>query len=166
VAAAASEDPFLIIYTSGTTGLPKAAAISQRAEIARMCALRMDLRIAPEDGYISWAPMFHMGGTEHLLATLMSGGHGFVVDGFDADAIIDVLAEHRIGWLMLVPATIEPLLERLSARDVRPAGIKAVGCMADLAPSAVVAAITQALGAPISTASGRPKPACRLSPGG
>ena len=146
--AAHPEDPFLIIYTSGTTGLPKAAAISQRAEIARMCALRMDLGIGPEDGYISWAPMFHMGGSEHLLAALMSGARGFVIDGFDADAILDVVAAHRIGWLMLVPATIEPLLERLQARNVRPAGIKALGCMADLVPSATMAAITAALGAP------------------
>ena len=147
-AAAEPEDPFLIIYTSGTTGMPKAAVISQRAEIARMCALRMDLRIEPEDGYIAWAPMFHMGGTEHLLATLMSGGHGFVVDGFDADAILDITAHHRIGWLMLVPATIEPLIERIEARKPPVAGIKALGCMADLVPSAIVATITEALGAP------------------
>jgi acyl-CoA synthetase (AMP-forming)/AMP-acid ligase II len=148
IAAAGPEDPFLIIYTSGTTGLPKAAVISQRAEIARMCALRMDLRIEPEDGYIAWAPMFHMGGTEHLLATLMSGGHGFVVDGFDADAILDIVADHRIGWLMLVPATIEPLIARIEARGPRVAGIKALGCMADLVPAAIVARITEALGAP------------------
>ncbi|PXA84816.1 acid--CoA ligase [Nostoc sp. 3335mG] len=148
VHAAEPEDPFLIIYTSGTTGLPKAAAISQRAEIARMCALRMDLRIEPEDGYVSWAPMFHMGGTEHLLATLMSGGHGFVIDGFQVDAILDVVAAHRIGWLMLVPATIEPLLERFAERPRAVAGIKALGCMADLVPSAIVQAVTTAFGAP------------------
>ncbi|MEE4452773.1 AMP-binding protein [Novosphingobium resinovorum] len=146
--AADPEDGLLIIYTSGTTGLPKAAVISHRAEVARMCAMRLDMGVEMADAYISWAPMFHMGGTEHLLATLMCGGTGVIIDGFDADAIIDALEEFPVGWLMLVPATIEPLLERLEARQAQVRGVKAVGCMADLVPSATIAAITQALGAP------------------
>ncbi|WP_200844782.1 MULTISPECIES: class I adenylate-forming enzyme family protein [unclassified Novosphingobium] len=146
--AAQGEDGLLIIYTSGTTGLPKAAVISHRAEIARMCAMRLDMGVEMTDAYVSWAPMFHMGGTEHLLATLMCGGTGVIVDGFDADAIVDALEEFAIGWLMLVPATIEPLLECLAARQAKVRGVKAVGCMADLVPSATIAAITRALGAP------------------
>jgi len=142
------EDGLLIIYTSGTTGLPKAAVISHRAEVARMCAMRLDMGVEMSDAYISWAPMFHMGGTEHLLATLMCGGTGIIVDGFDPDALVDALEEFPVGWLMLVPATIEPLLERLAVRQARVRGVKAVGCMADLVPSATIAAITTALGAP------------------
>lgn len=142
------EDGLLIIYTSGTTGLPKAAVISHRAEIARMCALRLDIGITATEAYVAWAPMFHMGGTEHLLATLMSGGVGIIIDGFDADAIVDALELHAVGWLLLVPATIEPLLERLDARRPTIKGVKAVGCMADLVPSATIAAITRALDAP------------------
>lgn len=146
--AASSEDGLLIIYTSGTTGLPKAAVISHRAEIARMCALRLDLGLAPSDGYIAWAPMFHMGGSEHLLATLMSGGHATVVDGFDPNAISRVLAREPIGWLMLVPGTITPLLCHIAAHGIVPVGVRAVGCMADLVPRAEVEAITAALNAP------------------
>lgn len=169
--AAEPEDGLLIIYTSGTTGLPKAAVISHRAEIARMCALRLDLGLDGGDAYVAWAPMFHMGGTEHLLATLMSGGTGIIVDGFDADAIVDALEEHRIGWLLLVPATIEPLLERLSARQPRIVGVKAVGCMPDLVPSATIAAITRALDAPFldsfgSTETGMPPLSAGLVPVG
>lgn len=148
ISTASPEDGLLIIYTSGTTGLPKAAVISHRAEIARMCVLRMDLGFRAGDAYIAWAPMFHMGGTEHLLATLMAGDTGIVVDGFDADAIIDALVDHRVGWLLLVPATIEPLLARLGERGVAIRGLGAVGCMADLVPSAVIAAVTSALDAP------------------
>ncbi len=142
------EDGLLIIYTSGTTGLPKAAVISHRAEIARMCALRLDLGIDSRDAYVSWAPMFHMGGTEHLISTLMSGGTGIIIDGFDADAIVDVLEQYALGWLLLVPATIEPLLERIAARQPKIRGVKAVGCMPDLVPSATIAAITCAVNAP------------------
>ncbi|GKY89578.1 class I adenylate-forming enzyme family protein [Sinisalibacter aestuarii] len=146
--AAEPEDGLFIIYTSGTTGRPKAAVISHRAQIARMSALRLDLNIRPGDGYVSWAPMFHIGGTEHLVSTLMSGGPGVIVDGFDADAIIDALEAHPIGWLMLVPATIEPLIDRLKERRPAIKGVRAVGCMADLVPLAVVDEITTLLDAP------------------
>jgi fatty-acyl-CoA synthase len=142
------EDGLLIIYTSGTTGLPKAAVISQRAEIARMCALRMDLRMEPEDGYIAWPPMFHMGGTEHILATLMTGAHGTVIDGFDADKVCDAIEEWPIGWMMLVPATIEPMIARIKERGIVPKRVKCVGCMADLVPAAEVAEITRLVNAP------------------
>jgi fatty-acyl-CoA synthase len=142
------EDGLLIIYTSGTTGRPKAAVISHRAQIARMAALRLDLGISSQDGYVSWAPMFHIGGTEHLLSTLMSGGPGVIVDGFDADAIIDALEAFLIGWLLLVPATIEPLVAAIAARKPVIRGVRAVGCMADLVPAAVMADITLALNAP------------------
>lgn len=147
-ATARPEDILLIIYTSGTTGLPKAAMISHRAEIARMSATRLDLGIGPGDGYIAWAPMYHMGGTEHLLTTLMSGGHGFVIDGFDAAAIAGIVAENPIGWLMLVPATIKPMVAELKRRAITPRGVRAVGCMADLVPAADIAAIANAVNAP------------------
>lgn len=148
VPAAEPEDPFLIIYTSGTTGLPKAAVISHRAQVARMCATRLDLGLAAEDGYIAWAPMFHMGGTEHLLSVLMSGGCGHVVDGFDPVAIAAILADHPIGWLMLVPSTIAPLADALATGGVVPRSVRAVGCMADLVPAHELAQITRLTGAP------------------
>ncbi len=142
------EDGFIIIYTSGTTGRPKAAIISQRAQIARMCAFRLDLGLAKDDGYISWAPMFHMGGTEHLFSTLLIGGTVTIMDGFDADRIIDTLEQHRIGWLMTIPATTELLLPRLRERQPDIKGVRVVGAMADMTPIAVIDEITRLLSAP------------------
>ena len=142
------ESGLLLIYTSGTTGLPKAALISHRAEIARMTVLRMDLHMTPDDCYLAWSPMFHMGGTEHTLATVMSGGTAIIVDGLDLDAIIAAIATRRLSWLLLVPATIEPLLEKLRQARVKPLGVKVVGCMADLVPHAVIADISSFLRAP------------------
>ncbi|EAQ11357.1 fatty-acyl-CoA synthase [Maritimibacter alkaliphilus HTCC2654] len=142
------EDGLFIIYTSGTTGRPKAAVISHRAQLARMSSMRLDLGILPGDGYVAWAPMFHIGGSEHLCTALMSGAPGYVVDGFDVDRIIDALGRFPVGWLMLVPATIDPLIEALKERQPQIKGVRAVGCMADLVPSDTIAEITSLVGAP------------------
>ncbi|MDO9526151.1 MAG: AMP-binding protein [Gemmobacter sp.] len=142
------EDGYIILYTSGTTGRPKAAVISQRAQVARMCALSIDMGLARGDGFVAWTPMFHVAGSEHLMSTLLLGGTAIIVDGFQPDAIIDALEEFRIGWLITVPASTEALLERLKARRPEIRGVKAVGCMADMVPAAVIDEVTTLLRAP------------------
>lgn len=166
-----AEDGLLIIYTSGTTGLPKAALIGQRAEIWRACVLRMDLGLDGSDAYVAWAPMFHMGGTEHSLATLMSGGTVIVTTGFDPAAIVDAIEEFPIGWLLLIPATIEPVLAELERRNAIVKGVKVVGCMPDLVPAATIASITRRLGAHFldsfgATETGMPPLSANLIPPG
>jgi acyl-CoA synthetase (AMP-forming)/AMP-acid ligase II len=142
------EDGLVILYTSGTTGLPKGALISHRAEIARMALLRMDLRATEADGFVAWAPMFHMGSTDQMLGALMSGATVYVVDGFNAQAIVDITERAQLGWLLLMPGSIEPVVEVLKSRRVRPKGIRAVGAMADLAPKQLIAELTGLIGAP------------------
>jgi acyl-CoA synthetase (AMP-forming)/AMP-acid ligase II len=142
------EDGLVILYTSGTTGLPKGALISHRAEIARMALLRMDIRSTEEDGFLAWAPMFHMGSTDQMLGALMSGATVHVVDGFNAEAIVDIMHRARLGWLLLMPGSIEPVVALLKARGRRPKGIRAVGAMADLVPKKLIAELTELSGAP------------------
>jgi acyl-CoA synthetase (AMP-forming)/AMP-acid ligase II len=142
------EDGLVILYTSGTTGLPKGALISHRAEIARMALLCMALRATEEDGFIAWAPMFHMGSTDQVLGALMSGATVYVVDGFDADAIVNIMERATLGWLLLMPGSIEPVVEVLKSRSHRPKGIRAVGAMADLVPKTLLAELTGLTGAP------------------
>jgi acyl-CoA synthetase (AMP-forming)/AMP-acid ligase II len=147
-AAARPEDGLLIIFTSGTTGLPKAAVISHRAHLARMAVLQNDLGLDAGDAFIAWSPMFHMGGSEHSLSSLMFGAPVVVQDGLDVPAMARVLRERRVGWLLLVPATVEPLLEYMADMGVAPVGIKAIGCMPDLMPLETVRAAIRELHAP------------------
>ncbi|CAG1002191.1 MAG: long-chain fatty acid--CoA ligase [Rhizobiaceae bacterium] len=142
------EDGLVILYTSGTTGLPKGALISHRAEIARMTVLRMDMRATEEDGFLAWAPMFHMGSTDQVFGALMTGATVHVVDGFDAEAIVSIMERNLLGWMLLMPGSIEPVVEMLKATGRRPKGIRAVGAMADLVPMALMAELSALTGAP------------------
>jgi fatty-acyl-CoA synthase len=101
------EDIVLILYTSGTTGLPKGAAISHRAEIARNLVIRADFGVRRGDVFVSWSPLFHMGAADTSLGNLMSGDKVVVVDGFDAGRLVDLAEREQIGWLILMPGTID-----------------------------------------------------------
>lgn len=132
-----SEAGLIILYTSGTTGLPKGALISHRAEIARMAIGRMDLGITRDDGFIAWAPMFHMGSTDQMLATLMSGGIVHIVDGFQARQIVEAMRDYPLGWHLLMPGAIEPIVEILKTEAIKVKRIRAIGAMIDLVPRAL-----------------------------
>ena len=142
------EDGLVVLYTSGTTGLPKGALVSQRAMIARMAAARMDVDWHAEDAFIAWAPMFHMASTDQQLNCLMSGGTVVVVDGMQADPIIDALERYRVGHFVMIPGAIEPFLARIAERGCTPIGVGVAGAMADLVPRQQILDLMEVVGAP------------------
>lgn len=166
-----SEDGLVILYTSGTTGLPKGALISHRAEMARNMVLRVDMHARESDGFIAWAPMFHMGSTDQVLGALMSGATVFIVDGFDAGAIVEIMEHNELGWMLLMPGSIEPIVELLQTTGRRPKSIRAVGAMADLVPKHLIAELSRLTNAPYlnsfgATETGLPPASSRLIPPG
>lgn len=142
------EDGLIILYTSGTTGMPKGALISQRAVIARSQIFYHDLRLDEEDAFVAWAPFFHMVSNDHAMATLIHGGRVIVIDGFQPEKLVEAVARHRIGWFVVMPGMIERLAAELKKCNIVPAGIKAIGAMADLVPRHQLAEITTLLRAP------------------
>jgi fatty-acyl-CoA synthase len=148
------EDGLLVLYTSGTTGLPKGALISHRAEVARMHVAREEFALAPGDGFIAWPPMFHMASSDQMIACLCTGAHVFVVDGFDLEKILPLIARHRLWWLVVLPGTVDRFCAAVAASGVIPKGIKRIGAMADLVPPQQIAEITALLQAPFANTFG------------
>jgi len=138
----------VILYTSGTTGLPKGAVISHRAMIARASIFACELGLAPGDGFVAWAPMFHMVSTDHALSTVLRGGTVVMIDGYDPDAIHAAIESHAIGWLVLIPGMIEPFTAYIKTNGITPKGVHVCGAMADLVAPHQIAEITSLLGAP------------------
>ncbi len=165
------EDGLVILYTSGTTGLPKGALISHRAEMARNMVLRVDMHAKESDGFVAWAPMFHMGSTDQVLGALMSGATVYVVDGFDPEAILSIMERAELGWMLLMPGSIEPIVEMMEKTGRRARSIRAVGAMADLVPKHLIAQLSRLTNAPYLNSFGAtetglpPASACLLAPG-
>ena len=146
---ASAEDGLIIIYTSGTTGRPKAAVISQRAEIMRAMLQRIEpVPIAPDDGFIAWSPMFHLSGTDHSIATLIRGAKVIVMDGFDAEGLCVIASREKIAHLTVLPGVVDRVVEALRSTGLRPLGVRTVGVVPDLVPPTSIAALTELVNAP------------------
>ena len=154
------EAPLLILYTSGTTGLPKGAVLSHRCQIARNLVLRSEFAVGVDDAYVAWSPLYHMGGAEYSLGTLMSGGTVHVVDGFEEQRLAELVETEAIGWLLLMPGMVGRFADLLESRGTTPRGIKLCGVMADLVPREDIARITRLLDAPYANTFGATETGC------
>ncbi len=154
------ESALVILYTSGTTGLPKGAVISQRAQIIRNLVTRAEFGIEPEDAFVAWSPLYHMGAVDNSLGTLMTGGTVIVVDGFDVDHLCVLVESSYLGWLLLMPGMVGKFASELARRGIRALGVRVCGVMADLVPPAEIAAITKLLGAPYANTFGATETGC------
>jgi acyl-CoA synthetase (AMP-forming)/AMP-acid ligase II len=154
------EDPLLILYTSGTTGLPKGAVISHRAQIVRNLVVRAEFGVAPDDTFVAWSPLYHMGAVDCSLGALMSGGKVIVVAGFDAGRLAEVVATESLGWLLLMPGMVGRFSRVLVERGITARGVKVCGVMADLVPPAEIAEVTTLLGAPYANTFGATETGC------
>ena len=148
------EDVLAIVYTSGSTGVPKGACISHRALISRATVVRSEYGLRPDGAFVSWSPLSHTGALDNSLATLLYGGTVIVVDGFDADRLVDLVATRRLGWLLIMPGTVARLAAALREKAAVPVGVQVCGVMPDLITPAEIAEITSLLGAPFANTFG------------
>jgi len=106
------EDPVMILYTSGTTGLPKGTIITHKMLFwnAVNTALRLDL--TSSDHTQSFAPFFHTGGWNVLLTPFVhNGASQTLLDGFDADLILDLMEKEKTTIFFGVPTMMQMMAE-------------------------------------------------------
>lgn len=109
-AAPGEDDTSVMLYTSGTTGRPKGVPRSHRAE--HSAALAHLLQTGQPMGSVSLGvmPMFHTMGLRSLLASVLAGGTWVPQAKFDAEESIELIVDHGVDSLYLVPTIYWSLL--------------------------------------------------------
>lgn len=106
------DDPVMILYTSGTTGTPKGAIIDHRMLFWNAVNTNLRLDLTSADHTQSYAPFFHTGGWNVLFTPfLQTGASHTVLEGFDADLLLELIERERSTLLFGVPTMLRMLAD-------------------------------------------------------
>jgi long-chain acyl-CoA synthetase len=103
-------------YSSGTTGKPKGILRalpgtdpSEPVPIQKVAEVVYQFR----DGmvFLEPAPMYHSAVHSHLSSALRVGGTSIVMDRFDAEGFLSLVAEYRVTHVAMVPTMFSRLLQ-------------------------------------------------------
>jgi len=135
--------PLLLVYTSGTTGRPKGAVLRQEALLfnAVMSQHMHDLTAA--DRVLTVLPLFHVGGLNILTTPALQIGASIMLHArFAPDTTLNALAAERPTLVVLVPATIQALIEHPLWAGTKLASLRAVTTGSIQVPQNLIDALT------------------------
>lgn len=104
-------DTAVILYTSGTTGVPKGAELTHR-NLDLNCRASNDLaELGPDDVVMGCLPLFHaFGQSVSMNASIAAGGLLTLVQRFDPDVVLDVVARDGVTVFHGVPTMYVAML--------------------------------------------------------
>ena len=105
------EDTVVQMYTSGTTGNPKGVQLPNYSFFRLMQGMREQgdlwMSLNPDDTLLLGLPQFHIGGLWWAMQGFIAGATGIVVDTFIAWKVLELIEQHKISKLAMVPAMIQ-----------------------------------------------------------
>jgi fatty-acyl-CoA synthase len=141
--------PLLIVYTSGTTGRPKGAVLRQEALLWNAVMSQHMHDMTAHDHILTVLPMFHVGGLNiQTTPALQLGATVTIHTRFAADATLASIASDRPSLTLLVPATIQALIEHPYWMTTDVSSLRAVSTGSTQVPQKLVDAIL-ARGTPV-----------------
>ena len=141
--------PLLIVYTSGTTGRPKGAVLRQEALVwnAMMSQHMHDMTAA--DHVLTVLPLFHVGGLNiQTTPALQLGATVTLHPRFAPDAVLAAFVQDRPTLTVLVPATMQAVIEHMAWASTRIDCLRALSTGSTQVPQGLVDAFT-ARGVPV-----------------
>jgi fatty-acyl-CoA synthase len=113
--------PLLIVYTSGTTGRPKGALLRQEALVWNAVMSQHMHDMTADDHVLTVLPLFHVGGLNIQTTPALQLGATLTLHArFAPDAVLDAFTHDRPTLTVLVPATMQAVIEHpyWSATDI------------------------------------------------
>ena len=114
---AAGNETALLAYTSGTTGAPKGVPLTHANLLSTTRGVMWSWRWSPDDVLVHALPLSHQHGLGGIHATLLSGSHAVVQDGFDPEVFCAAVEAEVATVIFAVPAIYERLVGWEGARE-------------------------------------------------
>jgi fatty-acyl-CoA synthase len=136
-------NPLLIVYTSGTTGHPKGAVLRQEALVANAAMSQHMHDMTAQDHVLTVLPLFHVGGLNiQTTPALQLGATVTLHARFTPEATLTAIERDRPTLTVLVPATIQALIEHPRWDETKLDSLRAVSTGSTQVPQRLVDAFT------------------------
>ncbi|MDL5204853.1 o-succinylbenzoate--CoA ligase [Streptomyces sp. ALI-76-A] len=137
----APDDTCIIMYTSGTTGRPKGAMLTHGNLTWNAINVLVDTDLIADERALVSAPLFHTAGLNMLtLPVLLKGGTCVLVEAFDPEATLDLVARHRITFMFGVPTMFDQVARHPRFKDADLSSLRILTCGGSPVPSPLIAA--------------------------
>jgi long-chain acyl-CoA synthetase len=113
-----------LFYTGGTTGASKGVMLTHRNLISNAYNWLTVVPHGPDDVVLVMAPMFHAAGTCGVLGAVWQGACHVILDTFNPASALDLIAEHKVGITLGVPAMVAAMAEEQHATPRDTASLK------------------------------------------
>jgi fatty-acyl-CoA synthase len=141
--------PLLVVYTSGTTGRPKGAVLRQEALLWNAVMSQHMHDMTADDHILTVLPMFHVGGLNiQTTPALQLGATVTIHARFMPEPTLLSIGTDKPSLIVLVPATIQALIEHPRWSETNIASVRAVTTGSTQVPQNLVDAIV-ARGVPV-----------------
>jgi fatty-acyl-CoA synthase len=141
--------PLLVVYTSGTTGRPKGAVLRQEALVWNAAMSQHMHDLTAEDHVLTVLPMFHVGGLNiQTTPALQLGATVTLHPRFAPEAALQAIAGDRPTLIVLVPATIQAMIEHPAWDKTEFTSLRAVTTGSTQVPQPLIDAF-EARGVPV-----------------
>ena len=150
------DDAAQIQYTSGTTGFPKGAMLSHLGLINNAYFYSKRCGITKDSTWVNIMPLFHTSGCGMVtLGCLNSSCRMVLISLFDANTVLNTLANFKADIILGVPTMILSLLEVQETHPRNIDNLKVVSCGGSNVDPDMVLRVQKAFGCKFSTLYGQ-----------
>ncbi|MEE8435193.1 MAG: long-chain-fatty-acid--CoA ligase [bacterium] len=115
-----------LCYTGGTTGRPKGVMLSHRNVVAQCLHSIQLAEFNERTVWLHVSPMFHAADYWSCFAVSAVGGFHTFIEKFDPLRTLELIQQHRVTHLLLVPTMINLILESPGAGELDTSSVRRI----------------------------------------
>lgn len=104
------DDLYCVLYTGGTTGRPKGVMLTHKNLHAAATTWTIELGLYRQDINMMAGPLFHVGASWYLFASLMLGNTQVILKRVDAEAILRTIEQEKVTYTCWLPVMVNLIL--------------------------------------------------------